>query len=277
MNVNDTNIQDDRQLLLNQQQTKKCHGNRRDQRFRRKCRARGMKPAKIAKLLNKNKQINQKNNRINDYIRHLANENRKTTTVSNKVSDQSSDDLLKQQMATTTTNLNKRKRDILLHELKSNSTMPKSISSISIMQPLPKKIKKKPMTNPIVQEEDNNSINKNYRFVCFYIFFLHNMFFDYRRPMYLKRSPSILFQMLNKRLNYTLKKKDEQNFIYTRLNLLDQQYCLQVDLILWQSYLDIGIEQNKWPVSFSIRKLFFIVFFFYNNTKGTTLSNGKDS
>jgi len=174
MNVNDTNIQnDDRQLLLNQQQNKKkCHGNRRDQRFRRKCRVRGMKPAKIAKLLNKNKQINQKNNRINDYIRHLANENRKpTTTVSNKVSDQRSD-LLKQQMATTTTNLNKRQRDISLNELKSNSTMPKSISSISIMQPLPKKIKKKQMTNPIVQE-DNNSINKNYRFVCFYIFFFY--------------------------------------------------------------------------------------------------------
>jgi len=67
--------------------------------------------------------------------------------------------------------------------------------------------------------------------------------------MYLKRSPSILFQMLNKRLNYTLKKKDEQNFIYTRLNLLDQHYCLEVDLKLWQSYLDIGLQQHKWPVS----------------------------
>ena len=41
---------------LNEQQrraTKKCHGNRRDQRFRRKCRASGMKPKTIENLIKK--------------------------------------------------------------------------------------------------------------------------------------------------------------------------------------------------------------------------------
>jgi len=50
-----TNINDS----MKQQQTikKKCHGNRRDQRFRKKCRARQMKPETIEKLLRRRKQI----------------------------------------------------------------------------------------------------------------------------------------------------------------------------------------------------------------------------
>ncbi len=59
----------------------------------------------------------------------------------------------------------------------------------------------------------------------------------------------MLFQILNKRLNYSLKKGDEQKFIYQRLNLFDQQYYLEVDQHLWQSYLDIGLQQHIWPVS----------------------------
>jgi hypothetical protein len=74
--------------------------------------------------------------------------------------------------------------------------------------------------------------------------------------MYLERSSSILFQMLSKRLNYTIKKKDEQRFIHARLSLLDQHYCLGVNLQLWQSYLDIGLQQHRWPVSFSF---FFLI------------------
>ena len=58
--------------------------------------------------------------------------------------------------------------------------------------------------------------------------------------MYLERSSSVLFQILSKKLNYPFKKKDEQKFIYTRLDLLDQHNCLEVDLQLQQSYLDIG-------------------------------------
>jgi hypothetical protein len=56
--------------------------------------------------------------------------------------------------------------------------------------------------------------------------------------------------MLSKTLNYTFKGKPEQKYIYLRLNLFDQQYCLKVDEQLWQSYLDIGLQQHVWPVSF---------------------------
>ncbi|CAF3465161.1 unnamed protein product, partial [Rotaria socialis] len=68
--------------------------------------------------------------------------------------------------------------------------------------------------------------------------------------MYLTRSSSILYQILNKALNYSLKKKDEKQFINGRLQLLDQQYCLEMDRQLWQSYLDIGLQQHLWPDQF---------------------------
>ncbi|CAF4172151.1 unnamed protein product [Rotaria sordida] len=52
----------DNVLNLNQQAPrKKCHGNRRDQRFRRKCRAEKMKPAKIKKLIEKRNRFQKKN------------------------------------------------------------------------------------------------------------------------------------------------------------------------------------------------------------------------
>ena len=74
--------------------------------------------------------------------------------------------------------------------------------------------------------------------------------------MYLKRSSSILCQILNKTLKYSLKKKEEQRFIHMILELLDRQYCLERDQELWQSDLDIGLQQNLWPVSFFLLHLF---------------------
>ncbi|CAF1512292.1 unnamed protein product, partial [Rotaria sordida] len=67
------------------------------------------------------------------------------------------------------------------------------------------------------------------------------------RPLYLTQSSSKLFHMLSKRLNYSLKKQHEQKFIYIRLNLFDQQYYLEIEQHLWQSYLDIGLQEQIWP------------------------------
>ncbi|CAF4591264.1 unnamed protein product, partial [Rotaria socialis] len=69
----------------------------------------------------------------------------------------------------------------------------------------------------------------------------------YRQPIYLKHSPMILIQMLTNIINYNFKKKEEQIFICHRLDLLDKHYYLQVHQQLWQSYLDIGIQQHRWP------------------------------
>ena len=171
MDTSDNNVRDNRQSL-NQLKKKMCHGNRRDQRFRRKCRARGMKPEEIAKLLNKHKQIEKKKNRRIHHITSVTSKNTETTTtVSNKVPIPRSDS--SKQVSTMNSNLNKRKRDASLYELKSKSVIPKSTSSISIVQSLSKKMKKKQKTtmNPIITEY-NSSINKNYRLVLYFIFYI---------------------------------------------------------------------------------------------------------
>lgn len=87
--------------------------------------------------------------------------------------------------------------------------------------------------------------------------------------MYLTRSLFTLFQLLRKSLNYPLKNKDEQQFIHTRLELLDQHYYLEVELQLWQSYLHIGVEKHQWPVSFLSVQIF-IYCFSYNNKRNNS-------
>ncbi|CAF3776931.1 unnamed protein product, partial [Rotaria socialis] len=89
------------------------------------------------------------------------------------------------------------------------------MSSISIVQPSTKKMKNISETMDIdpILNRNHNDINEhiNYRFKLFN------------------------------------KKNDEQQFINVRLQLLDQQYCLEMDRQLWQSYLDIGSQQHLWP------------------------------
>ncbi len=85
--------------------------------------------------------------------------------------------------------------------------------------------------------------------------------------MYLTRSSSILDQILKKIFNDSIKTIDEKKFLYTRLELLDQQYCLEADQQLWQSYLDIGLQQYTWPVCIFFKVLFLhpiFIFIFLN-------------
>ena len=57
---------------------------------------------------------------------------------------------------------------------------------------------------------------------------------------------------LRKHLNHPLKKRNEQKFVSSRLHLFDEEFALDLDRYLWQSYLDIGSQQQQpqvWPVS----------------------------
>ncbi|CAF1629303.1 unnamed protein product, partial [Rotaria magnacalcarata] len=128
-------------------------------------------------------------------------------------------------------NLTKRKRDISAQDIKSNTRISKSTSSISGAQPKLKKLKRRTNLNiPTTTTITNNTAYKYYR-----------------QPIYLKRSPMILIQMLTNIINYNFKKKEEQICLYHRLDLLDKHYYLQVHQQLWQSYSDIGIQQHRWP------------------------------
>ncbi|CAF3586434.1 unnamed protein product, partial [Adineta steineri] len=209
------NRQDNVPISNQQPQRKKCHGNRQDQRFRRKCRAQGMNATLIEKKLARRKQIQNKKTSTKNNVTNTSN-----NTVNVPVS--------------TMTNLSKRKRDLSLQALNTtNQIIGKSTSSISLAQPLMKKTKKE--NNKIIIDSsiiviDNNIMNTNYR-----------------RPLYLIQSPPLLFKKLGTRLKYFLNKEHEQKFIYIRLDLFDQHYYLQVYQHLWQSYLDIGLQQHIWP------------------------------
>ncbi|CAM4814943.1 unnamed protein product [Rotaria magnacalcarata] len=56
--------------------------------------------------------------------------------------------------------------------------------------------------------------------------------------------------MLRREFNRSLNRKDEQIFIHLRLQLFDRQFRLELDQRLWQSYLDLGLQQESiWPRS----------------------------
>ena len=163
MDTNETNIQEDAQPR-HQQQRKKCHGNRKDQRFRRKCRVRGMKSGKIKKLLEKRKKISRRPNRMNGHVRNLGGVETDTVAPSNASTMETNAQAMPM-TTTTTSNTHKRKRDDLSQSrTTANPMIPKSTSSVSIAQPAPKKTKAAVIRMPLVTMNDGQ-INKSYRFV----------------------------------------------------------------------------------------------------------------
>lgn len=153
MNVGNANEQ--------QQQEKKCRGNRSDQRFRRKCRAQGMKPEKIEQLIQKRKESNIVEHPIHRERRNTTMDQRQGNVPVNMLDQQ---DNPSHRMRTTmeTNNSNKRKRDVALQQ----ESVPKSASSISLRQPSLKNMKKKRQISLIpLKNLFRTTINKNYRLV----------------------------------------------------------------------------------------------------------------
>lgn len=156
-------------LMSNQQAPtrKKRHGNRRNQRFRRKCRAEKMNPAKIEKLIQKRNRIQKKNK--NSSTRQILSTNSESATLKNEVLP-SRETYQSQPIITTKTILSKRKRDISSQYLSSTKdvTIQKTASSISIVQPASKKMKNlsEIINNNSIINTNNNEMNNhiNYRY-----------------------------------------------------------------------------------------------------------------
>ena len=176
--------------LNKQKRMKRCHGNKKIQRFRRKCRAKRMKPATIAKQVQKRFNV-------------LAKTTTPITTSINPIS-------------------NKRKRG------PTTNRVVRSTSEISIVQSPPKKIAN--TKSQLLRTSMATSEN------------------IYRRSTYLKRLSPVLLQALRLKLDYALKKRNEQSFVCERLQLLDKRYCLELYQSLWQSCLTMSSEQQIWPV-----------------------------
>jgi hypothetical protein len=177
MNINNMDDINQQNLTTNRQEQQqarnKCHGNRKDQRFRRKCRARGIKPGIIKKLLNQRKNNKKKNKqKVNHSDNRIINQMATTTTFSNNVSRVQVTAQSQHTATTTGIDTNKRKRNYLSQQLQNiHQTIPKSTSLVSFEPPLSKKMKEKQATIIIPSiQVDNKRINTNYRFVCFSIY-----------------------------------------------------------------------------------------------------------
>ncbi|CAF5216731.1 unnamed protein product, partial [Rotaria magnacalcarata] len=154
MDVNVTTVQNTL-LVQNQRKKKKCHGNRKDQRFRRKCRAKGMESRKIEKLLQRRKIIHhKKKNPTENTIKNAMNSNNQPHPQENVSSTE----------INSMKNLTKHKRDISVQDIKSNTRIPKSTGSISVAQPKLKKLKRRTNLNiPTTTTITNNTAYKYYR------------------------------------------------------------------------------------------------------------------
>ncbi|CAF2960747.1 unnamed protein product [Rotaria sp. Silwood2] len=144
---------------------------------------------------------------------------RRGLKVPTKEIPDNNNDQLQNTATTTTKNLQTKKK-------KSNKRkrIVTSISSRSMTEQLPKKIKKK-----------NVNIN------------LTTIKPNYRLPKYLTKAPNVLFQNLRLQLKQKLNVKKKQRFIHCRLQLFDHQQRLDIHRNLWQSYLTLGSEHQLWP------------------------------
>ncbi|CAF1496434.1 unnamed protein product [Adineta steineri] len=201
MNIDNTaNTTSDQQLT----RKKKCHGNRSDQRFRKRCRNKKMSEEEIEQLINQ--RINARQTNLTDQVTNTTGGNKQqmNTTVSN-ISMRHEVPLVENRTTIATTNIksNKRKKDVIPKEKTYN--VRKSTSTLSILQP---------------------------------------------QSGYLRASWQTLMNALRKHLNHPLKKRNEQKFVCSRLHLFDEEFALDLNRYLWQSYLDIGLQQQQlqvWP------------------------------
>ena len=209
MDTDNPATENGQQMLPSSKKKKKCHGNRKDQRFRKKWRARNMSSGKIEKLLAKRKQTDRSN--------------ADATTVTNV-----------QKLTTAMPRANLKRKVPASH----STAILQSTSSVSMRQSVPKKIKKsKSRKDPVITKFGTVGTVSEHRDLIN----VHH----YRHPMYLKRSSYMLFEMLQKTFRQPIEIKSEQKFLHLRLNLLDQHYFLEVHLHLWKSYLRIGLDEQQ--------------------------------
>jgi hypothetical protein len=174
---------------------RKCHGNRRLQHLKRKCRARGLTEEQITI------RIQTRNDTI--YEQLLTDQ-----AIPERVPNES----------------RKRKRDDQSIQKSLNSST-KSMSQLSISQDIvPKQMKHSPVE----------------------IIYLSN---EISTETYLKMPRKLLLHLLYLQLNCPLKKKKEQRFVLSRLKIIDQQFCLEQIRYLYQTYFDLGSQQQVWLVS----------------------------
>ncbi|CAF1506248.1 unnamed protein product, partial [Rotaria sordida] len=209
---------------------KKCHGNKKLQRFRKRRRARGMSEAAINKTIAARKPENKKQqeakNKQNTTTASIPYTTTTTTTNDVVLKQRKLDNQNKSVILMST----KLKRDDVTSQDNHPNMVPSSFNQLQIPSSTVKKMKKSIPFIQIIQSTSTISINTNYP-----------------PSTYLTKLPYLIFDALSQQLNCVLNKKDQQIFIHLRLHLFDRQFRLDVDRHLWQSYLDLASHEQIWP------------------------------
>ncbi|CAF1290969.1 unnamed protein product [Rotaria sp. Silwood1] len=189
---------------------KKCHGNRKLQRFRKKCYKRGLTKEETQHLINEYNHNNPDQNQTNSQKKIQA-----TAIEQIDVSTDLNSNLNGNEA--TTSKSNKRKQQQRTPSLSQRS------SSHAIVKRMKRNKSSQITMTPLKP--------------------------SYKLPIYLKAHPKLLFKNLRILLKHTLKTKCARQFLHCRLQLLDQKCRLELRQNLWQSYLNLGSEKEVWPNS----------------------------
>ena len=212
---------------LKKKTKKKCHGNRKLQHFKRKCRARGVTEQEIMKLIE-------------------TRNNQHPVDLTNNIV-RSSDDTTKKNMIKK----KKKKSRIKTHqqrELLKREThqIRQSLNQLTISRTVPKRPKNEHLS--ILNTDDRSVLDE----IKSYFLLLLNFLFFYilfRPSKYLNMPKKLLFHSLTLHCNHMFKKRKEKHFVLRRLHLLDRQFCISLDLHLYRSYFTDGSHYHIWPVS----------------------------
>ena len=188
----------------------KCHGNTKLHHLKRKWRSQGVTEEKIQALIKK-RQLYQ---------------SMELCTCDDDVEDHHPHEL---ESKTT-----KRKRD----DRSSQLSMADSIRSLSQLS-LSQRSRKRQRTT----SEESSSMVDNLSDVTTIDLKLEKF------SKYLKMPRNLLLRSLQPQLNYRVKRKDEQNYLLQRLQLIDEHFCVDLIRYLYQSYWDLGSSVQMWPVS----------------------------
>ncbi|CAF1565017.1 unnamed protein product [Didymodactylos carnosus] len=69
----------------------------------------------------------------------------------------------------------------------------------------------------------------------------------HRYSKYLEMPRGLLLRSLRLQLNHRLKKRNGQEYVLRRLQLVDERFCVDRIRYLYQSYLDLGLSDRIWP------------------------------
>ncbi|CAF4570200.1 unnamed protein product, partial [Rotaria sp. Silwood2] len=202
---------------------KKCHGNLKEQRIRRR---------KLKQTSN-NQRVEDSNHENCNVLNLQLNS---SNIEANTANDNRSWFITTAEVSTTYDGNITKKRKKLPIQQGTITTATRTLSEISISEPSKKKQKKDKRKLRTTNKQNDHLFGK-----------------IYKKSKYLKVKSFVLVRTLRLHLKHLLQTSNERKFVLTRLKLLDEQYCVTLWQDLWQFYFDFGIKHSIWPESVTLK------------------------